>query len=105
PFEFVAGSHLWPCLRRGKLFQYLTPEERQSPDWPTFTQFDVARACEGEMKKRGSKFSRYLPKKGDVLIWHSNLLHRGSPPYNPDRERRALICHYSSILHRIDMNK
>jgi hypothetical protein len=33
-------------------------------------------------------------RKGDVLFWHANLLHGGSPIRNLDRSRRALVCHY-----------
>lgn len=33
-------------------------------------------------------------RKGDVLFWHANLLHGGSPIRNPDSSRRALVCHY-----------
>ena len=32
--------------------------------------------------------------KGDVLFWHANLLHGGSPIQNMARSRRALVCHY-----------
>jgi ectoine hydroxylase-related dioxygenase (phytanoyl-CoA dioxygenase family) len=45
----------------------------------------------------------HLPKRGDVLIWHGRLLHRGSAPKIPQMERRALIMHYSGIQHRQDM--
>ncbi|MCC0175999.1 phytanoyl-CoA dioxygenase family protein [Waterburya agarophytonicola K14] len=33
-------------------------------------------------------------KKGDVLIWHSNLIHGGSPRKNMQLSRNALVCHY-----------
>ena len=32
--------------------------------------------------------------KGDVLIWHANLLHGGSPRRNLQLSRRALVCHF-----------
>lgn len=107
PFEFIAGSHLWPTLRQDKLFKHLTPAGRASPHWPTFTQEHVARVCEEEIHGRGmdARVSRFLPTKGDVLIWHSNLLHRGSAPKNPELLRKSLICHYSSIIRRLDMER
>lgn len=104
PFEMVTGSHAWPALRREKLFAYLTPEERASSDWPTFTQGDVGRVCEEEIAERGETPERFIAKKGDILIWHSNLVHRGSKPENPEALRKALICHYSAINKRFDMN-
>jgi ectoine hydroxylase len=33
-------------------------------------------------------------KKGDVLIWHANLLHGGSPINNPLLTRKSMVAHY-----------
>ena len=33
-------------------------------------------------------------KKGDVLIWHANLLHGGSARNDLQWSRKALVCHY-----------
>ena len=33
-------------------------------------------------------------KKGDVLIWHANLLHGGSPRRRMELSRRAVVCHF-----------
>lgn len=32
--------------------------------------------------------------KGDVLIWHANLIHGGSPRRNMQLSRKALVCHF-----------
>lgn len=103
PFQYVPGSHKWPVMRRDKLFDFLTLEEMNSPLWPTFTQDAVAKACEEEIAARGGEIKNFLPQKGDVLFWHSNLVHRGSQPDSPDRLRKALICHYSALSKRLDM--
>lgn len=103
PFQFVLGSHRWNPLRRDLLFNHITAEERVRPDWPTTTERIVAEACEKEIEDQKAAVSTYLPKKGDVLFWHGRLIHRGSLPKNPELERRALICHYSSLDHRPDM--
>jgi hypothetical protein len=103
PFEFVPGSHLWPALRRERLFRYMTPALQQNEAWPSATQNAVGEICEREIERRGARTARFIPKKGDVLVWHSNLMHRGSLPKNPALERRALICHYSAITRRFDM--
>lgn len=36
----------------------------------------------------------FLAKKGDVLIWHANLIHGGSPRKNLVHSRKALVSHY-----------
>jgi ectoine hydroxylase-related dioxygenase (phytanoyl-CoA dioxygenase family) len=33
-------------------------------------------------------------RKGDVLIWHANLLHGGSPWRNMQLSRKAVVCHF-----------
>ena len=104
PFQFVRGSHTWNVLRREKLFSHLTREERESPMWPTFTQEWVSQACEREIERRGARVEEFVPNGGDVLIWHSNLIHRGSVPRNENLVRKSLIAHYSSIERRSDMH-
>ncbi len=36
----------------------------------------------------------FLAKRGDVLIWHANLLHGGSAIERPGATRRSFVCHY-----------
>jgi ectoine hydroxylase-related dioxygenase (phytanoyl-CoA dioxygenase family) len=47
-----------------------------------------------QVKESGVQPVRFLPNKGDVLIWHSNLLHGGGPITNPASTRRSLVAHY-----------
>lgn len=32
--------------------------------------------------------------RGDVLVWHANLLHGGSPITRPGATRKSMVCHY-----------
>ncbi len=36
----------------------------------------------------------YLPKQGEVLLWHSNVIHRGALRTNPAISRHSLVVHY-----------
>src|ERR1700681_2990723 len=36
----------------------------------------------------------FTPRKGDVLVWHANMIHGGSLRAQPAISRRALVCHY-----------
>ena len=36
----------------------------------------------------------FMAKKGDVLIWHGNLLHGGEPVTEPDSTRKSMVFHY-----------
>lgn len=104
PFEYVPGSHRWEVLRRERLFNFLDPSVRSSPNWPSITQGEVARICEEQIAAKGVKPVIYAPQKGRVLIWHSNLMHRGTEPRNKDLLRKSLILHYSGVSRRTDMN-
>lgn len=37
---------------------------------------------------------RFLPRKGDVLIWHELLFHGGAPIRDPGLTRKSFVCHY-----------
>ncbi|MFO7822419.1 MAG: phytanoyl-CoA dioxygenase family protein [Cyclobacterium sp.] len=43
-----------------------------------------------------NKFEKkyFTAKKGDVLIWHANLLHGGSKVIDPERTRKSMVMHY-----------
>jgi len=103
PFEYVPGSHRWDVLRREKLFGFLDDQIRSNPDWPSITQAHVARVCEKKIMAMDAQRKYFVPKKGEVLLWHSNLIHRGTKPRNPDLLRKALILHYSGFSRRVDM--
>ncbi|MBX7226149.1 MAG: phytanoyl-CoA dioxygenase family protein [Chitinophagales bacterium] len=36
----------------------------------------------------------FLAKKGDILIWHSNLIHGGLPMKDAEMSRKSLVMHY-----------
>ncbi len=40
------------------------------------------------------KIKYFTAKKGDVLIWHANLLHGGAKVENGDRTRKSMVMHY-----------
>jgi hypothetical protein len=108
PFEYVPGSHRWPLLRGEKVRSFLTEEEISGREhgishWPRLSERFVTPAVAAEIKRRGVTSREFIARKGDVLIWHGRLMHRGSIPARPGLERCALIAHYSGINHRSDM--
>lgn len=107
PFEYVPGSHKWAVIERQKVWDaHARMGHSIHPQtWPSDTQGWVGEACEAEIAAQSIPVKKFIGKKGDVLLWHASLLHRGSKPKNPALERRALICHYSAISARPDMPK
>jgi phytanoyl-CoA hydroxylase len=45
----------------------------------------------------GLELVKFRPRKGDVLIWHAELIHGGSPVRIPGSSRRSLISHYCPV--------
>jgi hypothetical protein len=110
PFEFIPGSHHWPLLRQHKVLACMTEAEATERHkvsnalvWPKTSERFVVPAIEGEIAARNAQVRQFIAAKGDVLIWHGRLMHRGSAPLSRDKLRRALIVHYSGINHRPDM--
>jgi len=102
PFEFVPGSHRWRVLERDKVCNLLGVSS-DDHRWPKLTEGPVHAALETVIAASGRDVERHLPCRGDVLIWHGRLAHRGSPPAISGMLRRAAIAHYSGVNHRSDM--
>ncbi|HVJ52823.1 MAG TPA: phytanoyl-CoA dioxygenase family protein [Aliidongia sp.] len=102
PFEFVPGSHRWPFIRQAKVLSLLGRDDRDS-SWPWASERLLTPFFQEEIARRSARVERFLGGRGDVLIWHARLLHRGSPPERPGAERRSMIAHYSAVGHRTDM--
>lgn len=103
PFQYVPGSHRWPTVRRDLLLKYAPEAWKNDHRWPKLTEEAVSTAFQAEIKKRSAPVITYLPKAGDVLIWHSGLVHRGSEPVRRGMRRPVFIAHYSGLGHRQDM--
>ena len=50
----------------------------------------VEEVIEGE----GLSKKIFLADKGDVLIWHANLLHGGEPMKDKSLTRKSMVLHY-----------
>ena len=111
PFEFIAGSHRWPCVRRHLVQSYLRDEYAAVTEseaggkghWAEFAETFTNEAYIQEIEKRGLPISQFLGRRGDVLIWHGKLVHRGSAPNDPLLERPSMISHFSGTTVRSDI--
>ncbi len=103
PFEFVPGSHRWPLLKSHRVRVFLSEQEREERGWPRIAERFVNDVAEREIERRGIPTRTFIARKGDLLIWHGRLMHRGSYANVPGMQRKALIGHYSGLSHRVDM--
>jgi phytanoyl-CoA hydroxylase len=84
-FQFVPGSHRLPeSLHHG------TDKGHHGDHDESYKVLTTTlRLCE----ERGLKTEHFLAQKGDVLIWHGDLMHGGAPIQNPESTRKSLIAH------------
>jgi ectoine hydroxylase-related dioxygenase (phytanoyl-CoA dioxygenase family) len=84
PLVYVPGSHRIPLYTFNDGTHHASRDE--IPDW--FDYIDV------QIRLRGLKERAFLARKGDVFIWHADLVHGGSPIADSRRTRGSLVCHY-----------
>lgn len=84
PLRYVPGSHLIPLFTFPDGSHHATPAVQ--PLWDKY--------IDEQIRERGLKEEVFLAKRGDVFIWHSDLVHGGSPIRDPNRTRKSLVCHF-----------
>lgn len=92
PLHYYPGSHTMPY--------YLNTEYGNEGDWlmtgkKTYGDYETMIA----EKVAGTTFEKkvFTAKKGDLFIWHANLLHGGEPHLNRDKTRKSMVLHYFDV--------
>jgi ectoine hydroxylase-related dioxygenase (phytanoyl-CoA dioxygenase family) len=88
PLTYHPGSHRIPKFDFGNGL-FLTPESR-------YREAEFNAHILMQCRKLRLKKVVFLPKKGDMFVWHSALAHGGSPVRNRALTRKSLVSHYSS---------
>jgi len=89
PLFYYPGSHRLP---------YITTQDYDSGN----TRFTIGNDSNRRYEDRIEMLTRehdlkkqvFHAKRGDVLVWHANLLHGGSAITRPGATRRSIVCHY-----------
>ncbi len=91
PLTYYPGSHTLPYILSADVG--LAPYAFKTKGYDVYREFyepAIRIACE----TAGLEQHVFLAKKGDVLFWHANLVHGGSPRIDKNRSRKALVCHF-----------
>lgn len=87
---YAPGSHRHPDLPffgpDRKHWQAELDGQKTLDEWHNFL---VASA-----KAKPNGLKTFLAKKGDILVWHADLAHGGSPVTRPDLTRQSLVGHF-----------
>lgn len=92
PLAYVPGSQTFPfyAFRPGE-YVY-DPSRHTSRDVEAAVTF-----YDEQLANSGLPVRQFLAKRGEVLVWHSALMHGGAPPQTPERTRKSLVIHYSTL--------
>lgn len=91
PLFVYPGSHRLPRLYCATVGM----DKVRDGNWTEFAQKFLPR-LDSELARAGLQKQVYLPRRGDILVWHENLTHGGSPRNNPALSRRSIVSHYFS---------
>ena len=92
PLAYVPGSQRFPFYDFGR-GEYTYDPSRHTPA-------DVTAAMafyDSELQRSGLPTRQFLAKRGEVLIWHSALMHGGAPPLDESHTRKSFVVHYSTL--------
>jgi len=89
PLEYLPGSHKLPYL----LWPEFDPEHSK---WllnnSAYKKYEDQ--LDGIIAQHSFEKKEFHAKKGDVLIWHGNLLHGGKAILDKNRSRKSMVLHY-----------
>ncbi len=89
PLTVVPGSHKWPHYNFQDLNLPVVEYGNQFENYSEYENFLVQL-----LETMGAKKKPWLGKKGECIIWASNLLHGGAPILNPNSTRYAQATHF-----------
>lgn len=91
PLAYYPGSHRLPYYLSREVG--IGPEEYRQRGYDVYSE-KYEPFVEALIEEKNLKPSYFRAKKGDVLLWHHNLLHGGSRRNNLDLPRKSVVCHY-----------
>ncbi len=91
PLDYYPGSHRLPyVLGRDVEITHEEFAERQHEVYHERYEPRIRELISGHHLER----REFRAGKGDVLVWHANLLHGGGVRRDLQRSRKSLVCHY-----------
>jgi ectoine hydroxylase-related dioxygenase (phytanoyl-CoA dioxygenase family) len=89
PLFYYPGSHRLPYLLNSDFNEGETPLLLGNKDY-----VDYEDKMQQVIREQSLRSEVFLAKKGDILVWHANLIHGGMPVQNPALTRKSMVIHY-----------
>ena len=89
PLHYYPGSHKLPYVMNrdyGNVGSRFKLGDKKYSDYEDH--------IEGLIQDEKLDKKQFLARKGDVLIWHANLLHGGEPVLSEGSTRKSMVFHY-----------
>lgn len=87
--HYIPGSHKLPYFLNSDYDNEGSTFKIGKKSYKAYEEF-----LEGKVKELGLKKEVFRAKKGDLLIWHANILHGGEPHLDKSKTRKSLVYHY-----------
>jgi phytanoyl-CoA hydroxylase len=85
PLNYVRNSHcIPPFLNSDGGRNVRSPQEQEQANW----------YYQSAIRDRGLPEETFLGRAGDVIVWHEQLVHGGSPILDLSKTRKSLVIHY-----------
>jgi len=84
--EYFVGSHRTPDFLFGGVSKWM---ENFADEHQSFLDSLITDAKTYEHTR-----GKFLARRGDVLVWHADLAHGGSPVTSQDKTRQSLVTHF-----------
>jgi ectoine hydroxylase-related dioxygenase (phytanoyl-CoA dioxygenase family) len=89
PLHYYPGSHRLPYIVNS---DYDNIGTKYSLGDKTYGDYEDR--IQEEIDSQKLTKQTFLAKKGDLLIWHANLLHGGEPLIDKNSTRKSMVFHY-----------
>lgn len=87
--HYIPGSHKLPYFLNSDYDNEGTALKIGKKSYKAYEEF-----LENKVRELGLKKEIFRAKKGDMLIWHANILHGGEPHTDKNRTRKSLVYHF-----------
>jgi phytanoyl-CoA hydroxylase len=86
---YVPGSHRYPDFDFGFGVKHWSGQREHQAAHETWSRWIIDEATARKLPTR-----TFLARKGDILIWHADLAHGGSPVHDVTLTRQSLVGHF-----------
>lgn len=87
--HYIPGSHKLPYFLNSDYDNEGSALKIGKKSYKAYEEF-----LEDKVKELGLEKEIFKAKKGDLLIWHANILHGGEPHLDKYKTRKSLVYHY-----------